>query len=415
MSGGSPCAADGAVYVIGTATGPQSLSLAVGSARGRALAELAKLQFGTPEADGYVTLRAVEFPTVTKTGDSLRVLARMPLASSSKPALPTCDAGLVQARGTPAAGCPDWTARNLWRDGDRLVAVASVEHIKNPDFAKTTAVNRARSLFAAYDAGTRVKATETGSSSSVSTFSMNEGSSAAISVEFAECGDALWAKVAREGQAQLGTLPESQMPLGTASPPGTPDLPGSLAAGNPAFDQQLAPMRDATTSLPPPSGIPPKLDAGGGDPNRPSQSKVFMTSKNAADPPDLGHRQDHEPSGVGISPGFAVGKPVPEGFPVILAGGSNVKVGTRRKQAGGSVKYHLETDLAFVLESSGKAAGPNLVEYYKSALEALKLAVTERKGPKGRGRILSGKGKQGVCTIVVGDEQDTKFDCLWQP
>jgi tetratricopeptide (TPR) repeat protein len=149
-------------------------------------------------------------------------------------------------------------------------------------------------------------------------------------------------------------------------------------------------------------------------------SEAYFKCKNDADSPDAGIARGRGRTGMlAIEPGFTVGKPIPEGLPVILAGGSNVKVGTRIEESGGGVKYHVETNVAYTLRIGGmpteETGAQRLVGYYKGELGTLKLGVTERKAENGRDTVLAGEGKQGTCTIVIADNGDTTLDCLWKP
>jgi hypothetical protein len=131
----SRCTYEDAVYASGKIKGVRDLSLARSAAAERARRALIG---GASKA----RLQGSEVPDVFSCKGQVYALARAPKSVVSG-SFPRCDGKAIAARSSATNGCPDWTHRISWREGDTIFAVGAAR-LKNHVLAEATAGNRAR-------------------------------------------------------------------------------------------------------------------------------------------------------------------------------------------------------------------------------------------------------------------------------
>lgn len=139
------CHADGFVYATGRKTMQSSRNLANAVIAARARAAVGRAA-RVLDSDGKLRLDDSEVLYTHQCNDDWVALARIPKAPPP-PKLPRCPDELLAAPSRPLEGCPDWTTRIAWRDGDRYIGVAVARGIHDPSLAPAAA--RARALASA--------------------------------------------------------------------------------------------------------------------------------------------------------------------------------------------------------------------------------------------------------------------------
>jgi hypothetical protein len=136
----APCKGAERIYAVGVFVGQSKLARQTASERARV--ELAKLGMGEPNEDGSVVLRDSEILDSFDCKQTTYVLASVRSSGSADPDTASCDDALMQPSET-TNGCPAWTRRGAWLEGDTIMAVGFVEGIKNKALASQTARSRA--------------------------------------------------------------------------------------------------------------------------------------------------------------------------------------------------------------------------------------------------------------------------------
>jgi hypothetical protein len=140
--GRPPCVEDGFLYAAGELPSKSASFLARSTAANRARRRLAQAM-GAHDNDRF-TLNNSEIDQIYACGGSVHALARVPSQNLDIEFKKCGDAQLAPA---PAAeGCPDWTGRMAWREGDTFYSVVPSAKAKQRQLAERAALNRARQV-----------------------------------------------------------------------------------------------------------------------------------------------------------------------------------------------------------------------------------------------------------------------------
>jgi len=132
------CQQAGRVFAVGRALGLGSVGLQRAALASRARAALLGSATGSRELHGS------EVPLFARCGTEGLALASAPASElPDAAALPPCPAA-VSATPQPPAGCPPWSGRISWREGDTIFAVAAVDGVRNPALVARVGEGRAR-------------------------------------------------------------------------------------------------------------------------------------------------------------------------------------------------------------------------------------------------------------------------------
>jgi hypothetical protein len=154
-----------------------------------------ELARATEPGPGTKTIERVEVPWVIECDGAV-----FGLGSAKDPGtkLPECTIDLDdEPESLPDDGCPEWTHRVLWSDGDQLFAVGMARGISNRSLGESAAKNRALAELSTHSSA-QIEITEKGSRSQ----NLQAKPEKNDRIEIAECGDALFVKLTRSAANQ---------------------------------------------------------------------------------------------------------------------------------------------------------------------------------------------------------------------
>jgi hypothetical protein len=181
-----PCVKDGFLYASGEHKSPATALLSRSAAASRARRRLATA-LGAHDNDTF-TLKGSEIDQVYVCGPITYALARIPQKQGEFKA---CTADQLAAP-EPKKGCPKWTTRMAWKEGNTLYAVTPAMKVMQRTQADQAAVNRARQTVAEM-LEVELKLTPEGATASVPDTALSEKRRSS-----AECDGARWMMVAFE-------------------------------------------------------------------------------------------------------------------------------------------------------------------------------------------------------------------------